>query len=82
MALTIVAALNALTMLGLDRAIVANKFDSRDELKVNLDTVWSAGLIRSLVIALLVAASAFHTARFYGQTVRSQSALVFSHQLG
>ncbi|MDQ1640589.1 MAG: lipopolysaccharide exporter [Pyrinomonadaceae bacterium] len=67
MALTIVAALNAVTMLGLDRTIVANKFDSRDELKAHLDTVWSAGLVRSLVITLLVAASAFPISRFYAQ---------------
>jgi O-antigen/teichoic acid export membrane protein len=67
MALTIVAALNAVTMLGLDRSIVANKFDSREELKAHLDTAWSAGLIRSLVITLLVAASAFPISRFYGQ---------------
>src|SRR5258705_1355898 len=67
MALTIVAALNAVTMIGLDRAIVANKFDTRDELKAHLDTVWTAELIRSLVIALLVSASAFPMARFYGQ---------------
>lgn len=67
MALTIVAALNAVTMLGLDRTIVANKFDSRDELKAHLDTVWSAGLVRSLVITLLVAASAYPISRFYGQ---------------
>src|SRR5437870_12696018 len=36
MALTLVAALDALTTIGLDRAIVANKFDTRDELKANL----------------------------------------------
>lgn len=68
MALTIVAALNALTALGLDRTILANKFDTRDELKAHLDTVWSAELIRSLVIALLVSASAFPLSRFYGQS--------------
>ncbi len=67
MALTIVAALNALTMIGLDRTIVANKLDTRDELKAHLDTVWSAELIRSLVIALMVSASAFPMSRFYGQ---------------
>src|SRR6266550_4022683 len=67
MALTIVAALNALTMLGLDRTIVANKFDTRAELKAHLDTVWSAGLVRGVVITLLVAASAFPLSRFYGQ---------------
>src|SRR6266436_9822981 len=33
MALTIVAALNALTTIGLNQTIVANKFDTKDELK-------------------------------------------------
>jgi O-antigen/teichoic acid export membrane protein len=66
-ALTIVAALNALTTIGLDRTIVANKFDTKAELKTHLDTVWSAELIRSFVIAVLVSASAVPTARFYGQ---------------
>jgi O-antigen/teichoic acid export membrane protein len=67
MAFTIVAALNALTTIGLDRTIVANKFDTTDELKAHLDTVWSVELIRSLLIALLVSASAFPISRFYGQ---------------
>ncbi len=67
MALTVVAALNALSSLGLGRTIVASKFDTRDELKAHLDTVWSVELTRSSVIALLVAASAFPVSRFYGQ---------------
>jgi len=67
MALTIVAALNALTTIGLDRTIVANKFDSQDELKAHLNTIWTAELIRSFVIALLVSASAFPISWFYGQ---------------
>src|SRR2546427_2212375 len=33
MALTIIAAFNALTTIGLSQTIVANKFDTRDELK-------------------------------------------------
>src|SRR5437762_9136251 len=65
MALTIVAALNALTMVGLNQTIVANKFDTRGELKTHLDTVWSVELIRSLVVTLLVWASAFPISRFY-----------------
>jgi lipopolysaccharide exporter len=68
MALTIVAAANALTTIGLDRTIIANKFETRDELKRHLDTVWSAEISRNVVIALLVSVSAFPTARFYGQT--------------
>src|SRR6266480_5968940 len=67
MALTIVAALNALTTVGLNQTIVANKFDTRGELKAHLDTVWSVELIRSLVVTLLVWASAFPISRFYGQ---------------
>jgi len=67
MALTIVFAANALTTIDLDRTIIANKFETQDELKLQLDTVWSAELIRSVVVALLVALSAFPTARFYGQ---------------
>src|SRR6476619_1547963 len=57
MALTIVAALNALTTVGLNQTIVANKFDTKGELKAHLDTVWLVELIRSLVVTLLVWAS-------------------------
>jgi O-antigen/teichoic acid export membrane protein len=67
MALTIMAALSALTTIGLDQTIVSNKFDSKAELHTYLDTVWSVELVRSLVITLLVAGSAFPMARFYGQ---------------
>jgi len=68
MALTIVTAANALTTIGLDRKIIANKFETLDELKVHLDTVWSAELIKSITVALLLLLSAFPTARFYGQS--------------
>ena len=67
MALTVVGALNALSSLGLSRTVIANKFHTTGELKTYLDTVWSVELLRSFVIALLVSASAFPVARFYGQ---------------
>lgn len=67
MALTVVGALNALSSLGLSRTVVANKFDTNDELKAYLDTVWSVEILRSFAIALLVTASAFPMSRFYGQ---------------
>ena len=67
MALTVVGALNAVSSLGLSRTIVASKFDTRDELKAYLDTVWSVELLRSFVITLLAAGLAFPMARFYGQ---------------
>src|SRR5215510_5529946 len=68
MALTIVAAANALTMIGLDRTIIAKKFDTHDQPKDFLDTMWSAELIRSIAVALLVSLSAFPMARFYGES--------------
>lgn len=51
MALTVVAALNAVSSLGLGRTIVASKFDSDDELKAHLDTIWSVELLKSFLIA-------------------------------
>lgn len=68
MALTIVAAANALTAIELNRTIIASKFETPDELKIHLDTVWSAELIRSIVVALLVSLAAFPAAHFYGQS--------------
>ncbi|HKY30462.1 MAG TPA: oligosaccharide flippase family protein [Pyrinomonadaceae bacterium] len=67
MALTVVGALNAVSSLGLSRTIVASKFDSKNELRTYLDTVWSVELLRSFVVALLAFASAFPMAWFYGQ---------------
>src|SRR5262245_8175166 len=67
MALTIVAATNAITTIGLDRAIIAKKFATQAERKVYLDTAWSIELTRSLTIALLISLLALPTAWFYGQ---------------
>src|SRR6185312_6722706 len=67
MALTIVLGLNALTTLGLDQTILARKFNNDTELHAQLNTVWSAELVRSLLLALLVLASAYPVAHFYGQ---------------
>jgi len=67
MALTLVVAANAVTTTGLDRTIIASEFETREHLNRNLDTVWSAELIRGFVVALLVSLSAFPMARFYGQ---------------
>lgn len=45
MALTVVGALNAMSSLGLSRTIVANKFDTDDELKAYLDFPLSRTLL-------------------------------------
>ena len=67
MALTVVTALNAFTTIGLDQSIIAGKFERQDELNAHLNTVWSAELLRSIVLALMVAASGYLAAGFYGQ---------------
>jgi O-antigen/teichoic acid export membrane protein len=68
MALTVVTAADALTTIGLDRTIIANQFQTRDELEAHLDTVWSAELIRRIIVALVVSLSAFPMAQFYRQS--------------
>lgn len=67
MALTVQLGLNALTRIGLDQTIIARRFDDDNELRVQLDTVWSAELVRSALLSLLVLASAYPMARFYHQ---------------
>lgn len=67
MALTIVLGLNALTTLGLEQTILTRKFVDDQELRAQLNTVWSAELARSLVLSLLVLACAYPVSHFYGQ---------------
>ena len=66
MALTVSGALTVLTSFGLDFSLVARKFSGEGELEKHLDTVWTAELLRKLLLALLVLAAAYPTARFYG----------------
>ncbi len=67
MALTVIAGLSALTTIGLDQSILSNKFADQRSLNSHLNTVWSAELVRSLVLTLLVIACAYPLASFYGQ---------------
>lgn len=67
MALTVIAGLSALTTIGLDQSIVSNEFADHNALKSHMNTVWSAELVRSLVLTLLVIACAYPLASFYGQ---------------
>jgi O-antigen/teichoic acid export membrane protein len=67
MALTVTGALNAVSSLGLVRTIVATKFETNDEMRTYLDTVWSVELLRTLLITLLLSVAAFPISRFYGQ---------------
>lgn len=67
MALTVSAALHAFTTIGLDQSIIAGKFKTEAELNSHLNDVWSAELLRTTFLAILMAASAYPMARFYGQ---------------
>jgi len=66
MALTVTGALAVLTSFGLDTAIVARDFQDERELSLHLDTVWTAEIVRKALLALLLVAAAYPTARFYG----------------
>ncbi|PYT01247.1 MAG: hypothetical protein DMF65_07850, partial [Acidobacteria bacterium] len=66
MALTVTGALAVLTSFGLDTALVARDFQDERELSLHLDTVWTAEIVRKALLALLLVAAAYPTARFYG----------------
>jgi O-antigen/teichoic acid export membrane protein len=65
--LTLISGLNALTTVGLDQSILANKFTDSADFKTHLNTVWSGELLRSLILTLLVLSCAYPLAWFYGQ---------------
>ena len=67
MALTVTAGFNAISTLGFSRTIVTNKFETTAETKGHLDTIWTLELLRSLLIYLLIAASAVPLSHFYRQ---------------
>jgi len=67
MALTVLAALTSVTTTGMDQSLLAHQFTDRNDLQTQLNTVWTAELIRSLLLSLLVGACAFPLARFYGE---------------
>ena len=68
MVATVVAALGALTIVGLDQAILPGRLDAEGEdVQRRLDVIWTAELIRGLGVTLLLAAAAYPAARFYGR---------------
>lgn len=78
MALTVVAALSALTSIGLDISVIKTKFKSDLELAKHLDTLWTVDLIRRLLIALLMLVIARPAAKFYGEARVYELLLVLS----
>jgi O-antigen/teichoic acid export membrane protein len=66
MAGTVTGALAVLTNIGFNNSIIANKFENDEELKVQLNTVWTAELIRRVILTLLLLAAVYPTVKFYG----------------
>jgi lipopolysaccharide exporter len=66
MALTVVAALEALTRTGVEQSVIAARYSSSAELDAHLDTAWSVELLKRLAVAAAMTAAAPHVARFYG----------------
>ncbi len=68
MVATVLTALGALTVVSLDQAILPGHLDAKDEdVRRRLDVTWMAEIVRGLGAALLLAAAAYPTARFYGR---------------
>ena len=69
MALTVLAAGTALTNVGLEGSIILKKFANDDEHKRYLNTVWTAGLIRNLLLTLALLLSVRPVSQFYGADI-------------
>jgi len=67
MALTLLAAMSALTNIGLDTSIIATRFSSDEELSKHLDTIWTTELVRKLLLSLLLLLAVYPSVRFYGE---------------
>lgn len=66
MALTVLTAATALTNVGFEASVILKKFSGEEEQARYLDTVWTAGLCRNLLLTAALLASARPVARFYG----------------
>lgn len=65
MSATVQVALNMATNFGLTNTIVSGQYSSEEELHAQINTIWTADLIRRLLVVLLLMAAAFPTAKFY-----------------
>ena len=65
MALTVIAAGTALTNIGFESSIILKKFSNDEEQTRYLNTVWTAGLLRSLGLTAALLLAAGPVARFY-----------------
>lgn len=66
MAITVVAAAGALSQIGLDLSLIVNRFSDDEEFSSQLNTVWTAELVRKCFLTLLLVALAYPTVKFYG----------------
>ncbi len=67
MAFTLTSALGSLTNLNLNTSAVVAKFDDDAHMHRHLNTIWTANIVRGLIVSLILLAAANPTARFYGE---------------
>jgi lipopolysaccharide exporter len=67
MALTVTAAVGALTHMGLDVSLLVHNFSDDEEFAAHLNTIWTAEVVRKCLLTLLLLALVYPTARFYGE---------------
>ncbi len=68
MAFTLTSALGSLTNLNLNTSAVVAEFEDDAQMHRHLNTIWTANLVRGLVVSLILLAAAAPTARFYGES--------------
>ena len=78
MAMTVVTGMIAVTAIGLEMSVIKTHFDSDEELKIHLNTVWTVDLIRRTVLGSLLALLAYPAARFYHEERLYPILLLFS----
>lgn len=66
MAATIMGAINALTSIGLEGSIIADTCEDERELSKQLNTIWTAELIRRAFLTLILLSVIYPTTLFYG----------------
>ena len=77
MSMTVHGAINALTNFGLSNMVVAQKFEDDDELRAQLNTIWTLDLIRRGLITIVLISLSYPIARFYND-LRLTSILIIT----
>jgi len=66
MAITVMAAFEALSRLGLEQSVIASRYSNSAALGIHLDTAWTVEIIKRIAMAVVLTLAAPYAANFYG----------------